>query len=170
MSLALTMCICLSISLFSSEVNYCGKTWSVFHQRSLRKGFISTCMRWLMINNALSTAWIFNPMIWKLLKVFQWIFPQINHSFFKNIVVLLVLFEARTENSATSVPRSMTEENLRDLINLLHNLASERQHFEEIAECGLELYKLVFTFRFNSSLAVTLAKLLHFSNPPFLLL
>lgn len=50
-------------------------------------------------------------------------------------MVLLVLFELRIENSATCVPRSMTEENLRDLINLLHNPTSERQHFEEIAEC-----------------------------------
>lgn len=34
--------------------------------------------------------------------------------------------------------------------------------------CDLELGKLVFKFWFNGSLAVTLAKLLHLSHPPFL--
>lgn len=49
-------------------------------------------------------------------------------------MALLEFFEARTKNPATSVPRSMTEENLREPINLLHEPPSERQHGEEIAE------------------------------------
>lgn len=57
-----------------------------------------------------------------------------NHLFFKNVAVLLVLYEARTENSATRIPRSMAEQNLRDLISLLHGPPGERQGHEEIAK------------------------------------
>lgn len=57
-----------------------------------------------------------------------------NHLFFKNVAVLLVFYEARTENSPTRVPRSMAEQNLRDLISLLHGRPGERQGCEEIAK------------------------------------
>lgn len=50
------------------------------------------------------------------------------------LVELLDFFEARTKNPATSVSRSMTKENLREPINLLHEPPSERQHCEEIAD------------------------------------
>lgn len=50
------------------------------------------------------------------------------------LVELLDFFEAKTKNPATNVPTSMTEENLRDPVNLSHEPPSERQHYEEIAE------------------------------------
>lgn len=48
------------------------------------------------------------------------------------MLVELLDFEAKTKNPAINVPRSMTEENLRDPVNLSHEPPSERQHYEEI--------------------------------------
>lgn len=49
-------------------------------------------------------------------------------------MLLLVLFVARTKNSATSVFRSVTKENLIDPINLLNESPSERHDCKEITE------------------------------------
>lgn len=53
--------------------------------------------------------------------------------------MLLVLSGARTKNSATSVSRSVTEENLSHLINLLHEPPSERQHCKEKQSMRFEI-------------------------------
>lgn len=56
----------------------------------------------------------------KILKKYSNDYFHKSTTFKKNIVALLVLFDTKTKNSATSVLRNMTKEDLRDLINLFH--------------------------------------------------
>ena len=85
--------------------------------------------------HALSTLWFE-----KILKKYSNEYFHKLITFAKKVLALLVLFDAWTENSATSVLRNMTKEDLRDLINLFHEPPEWRQHCEEIAEHGVWNY------------------------------